>query len=665
MNRLHRHASLILLATATLTLGGCGYRSARPPQSEYRSSVERVSGSYQTSNGGSVNLVRLARSSPAEYKNALERMMNEQDFNGADALVAAAKDRQYGQKNSVLYWLDRGALLHDMGLYADSEAVLDQAARRMEELFTKSRSKSAARYFVNDATEDYRGEPYVQTLLHLYRAMNALYMRKSEDAAVEARLVARYLQDLEDNAGLKIAYKDDPFAHLVAALAFEEEGESDDARIEILKARKAYADLADTFQMPVPQRALQKISLRRLPSVDVPADEGAGTSASAALDWQSVGLARQTASAAGESPYLNSVDGSEGGAASTVADASSGTSDGSVEGNAATAFSDLEAEKGDVSVNGAVSSQVGDAGAAGVSVEAHAAEALADLEAETGGPGKSAPEDKGGDGSATGAASAAESAASAASESSAGVSSDAASQEKQVETVQKQMGELVFVHYVGRMPVLKEDRIQLAGNDAMVYVNEYPEERQGSRWTEAHVAALSRNSVVVALPRMEWQFYDIHGSVVECVDSACEPSETELVSNLANVAMTTFNEQLPKIKGRAIARAAIKVGLTNVAQNVTYAVGARQLGGQAGAILGAVAGVVGRSVSAATEKADTRNWLTAPAEIRMARVLLPPGVHRVRIRFTGENGADMGVYELPAITIRPGKRTYEHVRTAY
>lgn len=65
--------------------------------------------------------------------------------------------------------------------------------------------------------------------------------------------------------------------------------------------------------------------------------------------------------------------------------------------------------------------------------------------------------------------------------------------------------------------------------------------------------------------------------------------------------------------------------------------------------------------TAATEKADTRSWVTLPNEIRIGRMLLPPGQHTVTIRTYDRFG---GIKEetIRTVTIEPGKRTFINQR---
>ena len=82
-------------------------------------------------------------------------------------------------------------------------------------------------------------------------------------------------------------------------------------------------------------------------------------------------------------------------------------------------------------------------------------------------------------------------------------------------------------------------------------------------------------------------------------------------------------------------------------------------------LAGAIVGIIGRTAAMATEQADTRGWHTAPAQIRMARLRLPEGIHALSVAFVDEAGAVLSRWDLPAVDIRAGQRTWLHVRTSF
>lgn len=189
------------------------------------------------------------------YREHLSTLVAERDWPAATQAIEEAKDGKYGEKDRVLYWLDKGAVLHAARDYRQSDAVLDQAELRIEALYTKSLSQAAGTVLVNDVTQDYAGEPHERALLYVLRALNYAYQHRVDDAVVEARKVTAFLEGYGERVQMK-TYRDDGLAHLLSAMLFEDAGRYDDARISREAAERAYARYARDYQVPLPQFGL-------------------------------------------------------------------------------------------------------------------------------------------------------------------------------------------------------------------------------------------------------------------------------------------------------------------------------------------------------------------------------------------------------------------------
>jgi hypothetical protein len=174
------------------------------------------------------------------FKKKLNAHMGAQNYAMALQDVDKAKEGQYGKKNMVLYYLDRGTLLHHDGKYKESEAAFDSAENRMVELYTKSVTKSAGMMVLNDNTVDYAGEPFERALTNVYRAFNWLFQDKLDEALVEVRKAGIFLDELNRMLEGKAKYKDDAFAQYLSALLYADAGKMDDARISMERAMDAY-----------------------------------------------------------------------------------------------------------------------------------------------------------------------------------------------------------------------------------------------------------------------------------------------------------------------------------------------------------------------------------------------------------------------------------------
>jgi hypothetical protein len=190
------------------------------------------------------------------YREHLSTLVASRDWAGATRAIDEARGPKYGEKDRVLYWLDKGAVLHSARDYAQSDAVLDQAEVRIEELYTKSLSQAAGTVLVNDATQDYASEPHERALLYVLRALNYAYQHKVDDAVVEARKVTAFLEGHGERVQMK-TYRDDGLAHLLSAMLFEDAGRYDDARISRDAAERAYARYGRDYGVPLPKFGLR------------------------------------------------------------------------------------------------------------------------------------------------------------------------------------------------------------------------------------------------------------------------------------------------------------------------------------------------------------------------------------------------------------------------
>ncbi|MBR4592349.1 MAG: hypothetical protein IKO35_03990 [Elusimicrobiaceae bacterium] len=184
------------------------------------------------------------------YKTDVNRLAYQGDFKSAAQLVADKRHKTYARHDRALAYLDEAALRHDAQDPLASDKLLAQAQERIEELYTVSASKSAARLLVNDLTLPYDVAPYERAFTYFYRAANFLDQNNLSEAAVEARRAAAYLDGLRGSK--KKGYNDDPFVQYFASLIFESVGQRSDARICRENSLDAYARLGGLLRVSSP-----------------------------------------------------------------------------------------------------------------------------------------------------------------------------------------------------------------------------------------------------------------------------------------------------------------------------------------------------------------------------------------------------------------------------
>ena len=177
---------------------------------------------------------------------------------------------------------------------------------------------------------------------------------------------------------------------------------------------------------------------------------------------------------------------------------------------------------------------------------------------------------------------------------------------------QKQ-GELILFHLNGEAPY-KVDRF----------------------WT----VSTSKGVIRIAYPQFVAKPHGITTARMRAAEHQASAS-TRLVQDITAIAMRNLQDHIGRIKAKAIARAVAKY----VASRSLYEGGRAVRNNsdkQGGKGLGAamqLAGLLTNVGSALAEEADKRSWITLPAQIRVARLFLPPGPTRVLVEFVRADGS--------------------------
>lgn len=193
---------------------------------------------------------------PTAYYSNLNNLMSAGKFSEAADLNQKSKDKVYGGKNTLLYYLDRGFLLHLSGRYEESNDAFDRAKKIATDYFTKSITTEASTLLVSDNMRPYYGEDFERALIHVFSALNYAFLGQESEALVEARQVDHFLTTLEVNYGHKNIYKEDAFARYLMGMIYENEGEINDAFISYWKALEAYEYYRKNFGAGIPENLI-------------------------------------------------------------------------------------------------------------------------------------------------------------------------------------------------------------------------------------------------------------------------------------------------------------------------------------------------------------------------------------------------------------------------
>jgi len=183
----------------------------------------------------------------------VKALISRDDYLSAAKKVEGAFQSEYGEKNSLLFYLDLGILYHLADDYETSNRYFSMAEKRAEELYTKSISKEAVSFLTSDNAKPYVGENFERVLINLFMSLNYILSGNYEDALVEARKVDHKLNLYNREYGDKLTYREDAFVRYIMGMLYENSGEINDAFISYRKALYAYRYYEKTYGVPIPE----------------------------------------------------------------------------------------------------------------------------------------------------------------------------------------------------------------------------------------------------------------------------------------------------------------------------------------------------------------------------------------------------------------------------
>jgi hypothetical protein len=131
------------------------------------------------------------------------------------------------------------------------------------------------------------------------------------------------------------------------------------------------------------------------------------------------------------------------------------------------------------------------------------------------------------------------------------------------------------------------------------------------------------------------------------VRAGAESARTELAEDVGAIARRGLGDRMPRILFRTILRGLGKYALTRGVENK----------------MGELAGTLANLITAATEKADTRSWITLPNTIHVARLVLPPGTHDIAVDCYHADGELRETVSFADVSVGPGEIRFLSHRT--
>jgi hypothetical protein len=169
-------------------------------------------------------------------------------------------------------------------------------------------------------------------------------------------------------------------------------------------------------------------------------------------------------------------------------------------------------------------------------------------------------------------------------------------------------GEVIFLAFVGRSPVKIDRFVDIPIPDGQGGI--YP--------------------VRIAFPQFVRQPARIREVEIRAGDPPSAPRKAERVEDVSAIALKNLDDRIGRISAKAIARATAKAaGALKIRREAAKS---KDPGRKF------LTDLVTDLYSLGTEKADKRSWRTLPAEILLARIVLPPGSRRLSVRYLDERG---------------------------
>ncbi len=207
-----------------------------------------------------IGLTALLFSCGTYYQKTLatEQALVVGNYHGAKEAVEGSKFLKR-KRNSLLYALEMGKVLHLKGDFKESNKYLEYADYKMQEF--NSIGDHAVGALVNQSMQTYRAEEHEKIMVHYYKALNYMQMGDVEEALVEARKINLAQQALNIAAKSKDhLYRQDPFGLMLMGMLYEADHDYNNAFIAYRNAKEVYdADQSGLFHLNKPSHLEQDI----------------------------------------------------------------------------------------------------------------------------------------------------------------------------------------------------------------------------------------------------------------------------------------------------------------------------------------------------------------------------------------------------------------------
>ncbi|MFD2146604.1 COG3014 family protein [Mucilaginibacter antarcticus] len=148
-------------------------------------------------------------------------------------------------RNRLLYLIEKGRVSHLNGQYDVSNRYFNEADQLLDQGLGGA-ADGAVGVFVNSMSQTYKGEDFEKFMIHYYKALNYVYLNKTEDAIVEARRITLQAQQQTDKFNNKDnRYSNDAFSLTLQGMLYESVSDINNAFIAYRNAAEVYLKAPD------------------------------------------------------------------------------------------------------------------------------------------------------------------------------------------------------------------------------------------------------------------------------------------------------------------------------------------------------------------------------------------------------------------------------------
>ncbi len=220
------------------------------------------------------------------------------------------------------------------------------------------------------------------------------------------------------------------------------------------------------------------------------------------------------------------------------------------------------------------------------------------------------------------------------------------------------MGQDVLVQYKNKYPDVRFVSLKEKQKKAEVYLIQYNGFSPVKEEIDIPIPLPEGYIMNLAFPRYEKRQYSVVRSefVAQLSDSVSIKIPTELVQDITAIAVLNLENRRGRTIAKVLAQAAGKYFSERAIEE--------QIAQGAGNDAAVGFKVLSSLYNIFTNRADLRSWSTLPGEIRVARLLLDPGVYNLKLLNFDSNANQVEKVDIANINLTAGQKKFFLVRTA-